>query len=634
MKLRDYQEQALEAEDRHRAEHPEETRLAMVLATGLGKTVIAAERARRFLADDEGPMGDSDQFYGGPRRVLIIVHTDELAQQAEAKLKLFAGSRWAVGVVKAERDEVDADIVIGSRQTLASWERRSRLVDVGYIIIDECHHALPDNTYGEILRHYGALPTTAEYEANRHDAMGWITPVLGLTATLERGDGASLGGIWQDVVFTRDISWAVRHGHLVEPIGRRIEIDPGAYRVRTSGDVHEAVDAQFSRDPAMLDAQLADGIAPERVVEKWIEHAIRPSLCQECRDAMDSLPEGETTLPAYCPNQGCLTASAEPWSSTVLFAPLVRSAQAFCAAFQRAGISATVVHGDMPKEQRRSILKRYETGKIEVICNAMVLTEGWDSPRTECVIIARPTQSRQLAIQMAGRGLRPDPLRPREDQSCLLLFVADATTDMCTVADLSDKPLDRKAEGRLTAMEDEFDIGKAFQDEARHWTGKVSTVEFDPLVRHSSKVWRTTRGGTPFLPIGKDGRYVFIVGTSVFLRERHALTGGPFKTSRLHQDLPDLELALQVAEDEATDCGGDVGRLLADRNRPWRKEVPAEDSKMVQYGIRLGLGEEIMRILNARPGGKAGKISDLISRVEATRAIDPLVERIKEKVGA
>jgi superfamily II DNA or RNA helicase len=61
----------------------------------------------------------------------------------------------------------------------------------------------------------------------------------------------------------------------------------------------------------------------------------------------------------------------------------------------------------MPVNQRQANLRAYEAGHIEVLCNAMVLTEGWDSPRTECVIVARPTKSRPLFVQMAGRGLRP-----------------------------------------------------------------------------------------------------------------------------------------------------------------------------------------------------------------------------------
>lgn len=651
--LRDYQEQALAAEAQHRAEHPDETRLAIVMATGLGKSIVMAERARRHVRAELD-------------RALILVHTDELAQQAEAKVRLVAsqcprchGSGWdpedkqevcwacrdrqlTVGVVKAERDETDADIIIGSVQTLANPARRQRIADVGLVIVDECHHAVSDS-YQAIMRHYGCLPD-CEHRAMGRDVdslgghctdcydtgfTGPPTPALGLTATLERGDGASLGGVWQNVVFTRDISWAVRRGHLVQPVGHRIEIEPPNWD-------HAGEMGHLENDARILDQQLVEGLAPEKVVEAWIEKALYPLMCAECVDATANvMSDSGPAVPDYCPNEGCIVASSDPWPSTVLFAPLVRSAEAFARAFGNAGISAGVIHGAMPAAERRATLAAYEAGKISVLCNAMVLTEGWDSPRTQCVIVARPTKSRALFVQMAGRGLRPDPLKPVEEQSCLILVVADATTDMCTVADLSDRPIDRRAQGALTVMEDQWDIGKALDEAEREklWTGRVSAVEFDPLARRSSKVWQVTEHGTPFLPISKDGEYVFIVGTSVYLREviAHQLdtTKRKARITRLHKDLPDLELALSVAEDEATDRGGDIGKLLADRSRPWRKQVPSTD--MQKYARHLGLGKELDAIMGARTGGKAGRLSDLINKKVATRALEPMVAKIKER---
>lgn len=585
VRLRSYQIEALDAEAAHRAEHPDETRLAIVLPTGTGKTIVLAERARRFLD-------------AGFNRVLILVHTDELAQQAEAKVRLVVGERWKVGVVKAERDETDADIIIGSVQTLANPARRARISDVGLVIVDECHHAV-SVSYQAIMRHFGCM------EGNNPCSLhtGWISaddqwlectpgclgnlphkqkiPALGFTATLERGDGQGLGEIWQDVAYSRDVSWAVRKGYLVQPVGYRLEL---------SGHPDAITDAA-------LDDFLTDQLAPEKIVEKWVEIAKdRP---------------------------------------TVAFMPLVRSAKLLRDKFLDQGIEAEVIHGDMdPRIRRRSLLD-YEEGRIQVLVNAMVLTEGWDSPRTSCVIVGRPTKSRALFTQMAGRGLRPVPGMPVEEQDCILISVADATTDLCSIADLSDRTgLDRAAEGALTVMEDAWDIGQALdeQEKAKFWQGHVSAEQFDPLVRRSSKVWRTTTHGTPFLPISKDREYVFVVGTSVFVREvielAHIPEGNRTIARRLHKDLPDLELALSIAEDEATDRGGDLGRLLADRNRPWRNLRPSEE--MLTYAKSLGLEKDVDRIMAARAGGKAGKVSDLVSKVIATRALEPMVKRIKE----
>lgn len=613
-KLRPYQEQAIAAEAQHRAEHPDETRLAIVMATGLGKGMIIAARAVRFI---ENPMSSG-------LRVLILAHTDEIITDLAKRGRLLAGqSKFpiSVGIVKAESDEVSADIVIASTQTLLDPRRRERIKDVGLVLVDECElYAAPQ--WEGILRHYGCFgepclclgcenapghqpcsygmhltwsessgtPCTVCVATDSENMAGRtsFTPALGFTATLERGDGQGLGRIWQDVCFSRDISWGVRHGYLVQPVGHRLEIELDGSEM--AGATHFT-----TGNATALDMQMADSIAPARIVEKWLELASD--------------------------------------RQTVAFMPLVRSANKLRDAFRAAGIRAETIYGDMPDELRRAYLERHAGGYIQVLCNAMVLTRGWDSPGTKCVIVGRPTKIRNLGIQMAGRGLRPVPGIPVEDQDCLLIYVQDATTDLFTHADLSDRPLDRRAEGALTAMEDEWDIGAALEDQARHWTGKVDATQFDPLVARSSKVWKRTKGGTLYLPISDRGEYVFVVGTSVFsytrrddpIRGEHKLK---MRASRLHKDLPDLELALSVAEDEAQERGGDLGRLLADKDRPWRKAVPS--AEMQARAQQLGLGKELISIMEARAGGKAGKVSDLISRVVASRAIDPMVERIKE----
>lgn len=628
--LRAYQEQALAAEAQHRIDHPDETRLAIVMATGLGKGTIIAERAVRFAeAEYERdyrdallnrlPRNADGAMLPQMQRVLILAHTDEIVADLAARCRLRADGRFSVGIVKAELDECAADIVVASTQTLLDPRRRQRITNVGLVLVDECElYAAPQ--WEGILRHYGCMEPKAFVIGNA-DEMAAVasyldtvkpTPALGFTATLERGDGQGLGRIWQNVCFTRDISWGVRHGYLVQPVGHRLEIAvPGPL-----GPLG------LPTSDASLDQALIEALAPEKIVEKWIELAA--GLCEECREAVAELDK--PAMPSYCPNAECGVNTGP--RQTVAFMPLVRSAMALGRAFMAAGVPAAVVYGDMPDAERRKVLELHTAGRIKVVVNAMVLTRGWDSPGTKCVIVGRPTKSRGLFVQMAGRGLRPVPGVPVEEQDCILICVADATTDLCSVADLSDKPIDRKMQGALTAMEDAWDIGAELADETRFWTGQVDAKQFDPLVSRSSKVWRTTVHGTPFLPISKDGEYVFVVGTSVWVREINDPRIGQYKTGRLHKDLPDLETALAFAEDEAQERGGDLGRLLADKNRPWRKQVPS--AEMQGRAQQLGLGKELLAIMESRAGGKAGKVSDLISKAVATRALEPVVEKIKE----
>jgi superfamily II DNA or RNA helicase len=540
---RDYQAQALAARAAAQAERPNENRQAMVLATGLGKgNLIAWEAAAE------------------PGRTLILAHTEEIIDQLRRRAELLAPGR-TVGTVKAEQNDVDAEIVVGSVATLANHARRDPLGDFDRLIIDECHHATA-LSYEAVMRHWCAL-----------DYSGSGTPTTGYTATLERGDGASLGKVWHDVAFSRGISWAVRRGHLKPPRGYRVQV-PGLTR---------------AQDDAGQDRTIVDGIAPEAVVSRWQE-----------------LAAGR---------------------STVVFAPLVASARSFASAFIAAGIPAAVIWGDQDKQERAETIAAYNRGDVLVLCNANALTEGFDAPRTSCVIL--PPGSRGRVIQRAGRGLRYwlDGPTPREDQDCVLLFMGDGDANLNSVADLSDHPDLEAADGQsLTEMEDEYNLNDFGPDAVNAYAGPLEVVQFDPLVAASSKAWGKTLGGALFLPAGPDNYVAILPGYRVALVGRYK--GGVM----LARDIPDVELAMALAEDAAIDHGGDMGRLLADKSRAWRKGVPSGAAK--DRARRLGLEKDLERILASRGAGKAGKLSDVIDRVTASRVIDPVVSRVKERMGS
>lgn len=550
-RLRDYQRQALAA---RAAADPAENRQAIVMATGLGKTItFGAEAAAE------------------PGRTLILTHTDELADQAETKVRLMAPGR-DVGVVKAGRNDVRAEIIIGGVQTLANPDRLEPIGRVDRLIIDECHHATAAQ-YRFVMDQVQAMlpdrPGSRGFERMHSRAI----PVTGYTATLERGDGQSLGKVWHDVAFSRGISWAVRRGHLVPPRGYRVQV-PGL----TKG-----------QDDAGQDGVIVDSMAPGAVVARWLELA------------------GDR--------------------STIVFAPLVASARAFSDAFNAAGVSAAVVWGEQDKAERRAAIAAYDRGDITVLCNANALTEGFDAPRTECVIMP-PTKSRTRVIQRAGRGLRPwlDGPRPRELQDCILIFLGDGPADLNSVADLSDHEALKARDGEtLTELEDQYNLNDLEPDAPNAYEGTLNLVQFDPLVAASSKVWGRTKGGALFVPAGSDGYVAILPGYQVAWVGR---SGGGRIT---HRDVPDVELAMALAEDEALDSGGDMGRLLADKTRPWRAGVPSEATK--DRARRMGLAKDVERIMAQRSGGKAGKLSDLMDRVTASRVIDPVVTKIKARTG-
>jgi superfamily II DNA or RNA helicase len=629
--LRDYQRQAVDAF--WQALTPDVNRVAIEMATGLGKTLVIGAVADEWL--DQGPRGESIPPPWG-KRVLVLAERDELIRQAVEKIKVITRDRWTIGVVKAGQDETDADIVVASVATLRQPGRKERVQDVGLIIIDECHHSTAQ-TYVDILEHFGALPCEECRDANEQVSqdegrplsgnycpntgcatMGPPIPVLGVTATLARSDGAGLGQIFQDMPFSRDLLWGIRKGFLTDLVPYTIKIPE--------------VDASAS--DAVLDTVLSEGIAPEAVVDAWFQEARYaggdPGICDGCEERTGS------NRSAGC--EGCTEHTFETMigaPSTVLFAPLVRSAEAFAEAFNAAGVKAEVVAGAYGDAHNEAVEARFRAGTTTVVCNAMKWTEGLDIPRISCVIIARPTQRVPLLIQMAGRGLRPwldAQAPPREEQRCILMCVQGTGTDLATVADLSDKIAEVQDGKSLLEMEDEWDIGKGIEDAPELYAGPVRVEQWDTLVRNSSKAWNYTEDGTPFLPTAKNRQgYVFVVerpdGWTVWAREATGYLR-PALVSRV-ATAPDLELAMAIAEDECLERGGDLGALLADKSRAWRKAVPSED--MQTHAARLGLVRELTKIMAQAAGGKAGRLSDLISKREATIVLDRVVTKIKTK---
>lgn len=639
LKLRDYQEACIDA--LMRDVEGGTPRVAAVLPTGAGKTVVFSHLVSLFVEMHPG------------KRVLILAHTDELVEQAVKKLKAVAPS-IKVGVVKAARNEVWASVIVASVQSLRNPKRRDTIRNVGLVVVDECHHATA-KTYRDILKHYGCMSdqgapvrlpdeTDAEYQDAvdlAKDAESW-TPVVGFTATLVRGDNASLSDVWQKVSFRRDISFMIRRGYLLNPIGKRVEIDDFDLRkVKKSGGDYQA---------SALEEALTASMAPEIVAKAYVEHAgERPGI---------------------------------------LFAPTVDSAYEFATALSEQGIISEVVHGALARDERRAILGRLESGETQVVANCMVLTEGFDSPKVSCIVIARPTRSAGLYQQMVGRGLRPDLTAPRDGQDCLILDVVGASQvhGLASLVDLSTKEI-RLVDGQgLIEMEDDFDTegdGSGERVGPSTFYGPTVVVDFDPLADASKRLWMKTAGGTWFLStgFGSDTAYVFIVpatpqacdcadncdpahiichnsrGDEVSCGEECQHVAFPACMDGYHGEAPcaacegrgrvagaagtydvmwcrkvnakgaanggvtehvgvTLDLAFAWGEDVAADMGGEFGGSALNKAASWRKSSAAPTEPQ-QYKCRqLGI--------TIPDGATKNDVSILIDTHAATRRIDPI----------
>ena len=330
--LRKYQKECVIAIEREHGEIGVRSTL-IVLATGLGKTVIFTEWARRRLA-----------MFGG--RVLVLAHREELVQQAADKLA-DAIPDGRVGVEMAGRytsSLMPESVVVASVQTLGQEKRLNRFspYDFTGIVIDEAHHANAES-YLKILRHFPA------------------SQVLGVTATPDRLDGKGLGRVFDSHAFSMDISEGIDAGFLVPIIAKRV--------------ICESMDLSRLRSVRgdLTAADLEQAMNQDRVL-----HEMAGPLVREAGSR-----------------------------STIVFTPTVATAQALVdvlAGYTKA--RAAVIHGGTESLIREQTLAEYKSGEIQFLVNCAVLTEGFDSPRTSCVALARPTKSRALMTQCVGRGTR------------------------------------------------------------------------------------------------------------------------------------------------------------------------------------------------------------------------------------
>ena len=192
--------------------------------------------------------------------------------------------------------------------------------------------------------------------------------VLGVTATPDRGDMQNLGTVFESLAYEYTLPKAIKEGYLspIKAVTIPLKIDMSAVGVQAgdfkSGDIATALDPYL------------ESIAEE--MEK------------------------------YCSNK-----------KTVVFLPLVKTSQKFRDILNNHGFKAAEVNGD--SKDRSEILEAFDKDQYNVLCNSMLLTEGWDCPSVDCIVVLRPTKVRSLYCQMVGRGTR---LSPETNKDHLLLL--------------------------------------------------------------------------------------------------------------------------------------------------------------------------------------------------------------------
>jgi superfamily II DNA or RNA helicase len=292
-----------------------------------------------------------------PRRALVLAHREELIFQARDKIQRVTGLRSDVemGEYAAEESLFDAArVVVSTIQTQCSGgDGGGRMgkfdpARFGVVIIDEAHHATSPS-YRRVIDYYRTNPALK---------------ILGVTATPDRADEEALGQVFQSVAFDYEVLDAIHDGWLVPIEQQMVHVEGLDY----SGIRTTAGDLNGGDLAAVLEA------------EKNLHQMASASL-----DIIGS-------------------------RRALVFTASVKAAETTAEIFNRhrAGMASWVC-GKTDKDERRKVLAAFAAGKIQVVCNCGVLTEGFDDPGVEVVIMGRPTKSRSLYSQMVGRSTRPLP---------------------------------------------------------------------------------------------------------------------------------------------------------------------------------------------------------------------------------
>ncbi|CDF88806.1 ZYBA0S03-02344g1_1 [Zygosaccharomyces bailii CLIB 213] len=285
----------------------------------------------------------------GLHRALVLVHRRELVMQAAETIKKFIPqARLEIEMGKYVCEDVrDCDIIVASVQSLIRRIDGYNPRDIDLVIVDEAHHAVA-NSYIRILEYF-------------RDA-----PVVGFSATFERADHKALSTVLDEIIYHKGILEMINDKWLCESKFTTVKIDMDL----------SAVEVSSSNEDFKLD---------------------------KLSKVMNTPEVNEIVLRTY------LHKSAEEnsgFKSTLLFAVDISHVHALYRLFRSHGINTECVTSRTKHRERDLIISNFKSGKIQVLINCGIFTEGTDMPAIDCILLCRPTRSRTLLVQMVGRGLR------------------------------------------------------------------------------------------------------------------------------------------------------------------------------------------------------------------------------------
>ena len=471
------------------------------------------------------------------KKVLVMQHRDELVDQNKAKFERI-NPDITTSIVNGSEKNWDGSAIFSMVQTI-SRERNLRDRPVfDMIVVDESHHVAAD-TYLKVINAVKEDNPTAE--------------VVGFTATPNRGDGKGLRKVFNNCAHQIEITSLIREGFLVTP--RSFTMDLGVGK-----RLGEVTMKGKEYDMQQVEAIMNSDVINKRVVEEWQGHA------------------GDR--------------------KTVVFCSTVTHAEDLLAEFVRQGVSAGMVTGETPKEERAELLHNLTYGDVQVVVNVAVLTEGFDSPPVSCVVLTRPCSQKGTMVQMIGRGLRtvdPEEFPGIKKKDCIVL---DFGTSILTHGSLEDSVYldDREQKGVAPVKECpecEAEIPMSVMtcpvcgyeippaDKEKHTLEHFEMTEYD-LMKMSPFRWIDLFGDNSLrMAMGFDG-FVGVANTSELSIAFGKVTGRGGK----------LRVLSVGAPTQATAAADDFLRAIeegeaAKKTRRWLNQIPSQ--KQIDHLRKQGI---------------------------------------------
>jgi len=483
--------------------------------------------------------------------MLVLAHRAELLDQARNKIKA-SNPDLVVEIEQAEKKAGQVDVVVASVATLGR-NNTPRILEYSK---DYFKSIVIDEAHH-------AAATTYRRIVDYFDSPF----LLGVTATPQRSDNTRLTDVFEEIVYYKSIQDLIEDGYLCPLIG---------YRVKTNTDITEV--------------EIQNGDYNQSQLEDHINTDERNAYI----------------VAAYN--------NLAPSSKAIVFAAGVSHARNLATSFEKNGASVRVIVGTTPAEERADILRDFSTGAVKILVNVGVLTEGFDEPSLETIIIAKPTRSTLLCTQIVGRGTRIYDGKPH-----------------CTIIDISDTTKGKKPIGlpSLLGLPPDFDlqgksvteVAKEFQELETYCPGEAVRVLnpddiqlayarinlFMPpppnaiIQQYSKLVWAEV--GENSFHLGLNNNEAMSIHQDALGRWAVSLHDKHTKTAKVLGNVLDLREAF-VRSDRWIQNNRSQSMNLIESDAPWRADSPTDAQKRVLKRMGVPITADLTK----------GMASQLISR--------------------